>query len=424
MDFVGEDVASEVSISAGNPAPNSVATKEKTEADNNEGDRTGEDVSPSLPLCTSTPYYKQQSSSSREFPAFSPVEESQSSALAAGDATNNSEEKLLAVAVQKELLFLENKKKLEMNCKEINHLRGTVGELESEDSLEKSKAEVLKLQNQIDNFPPKSNRLVETAKEQKAVVVDSETQMDKTFRDIVQEQADMLLKEKARDLQLEREELEKRLNDKEYEWSRQLEELRSDSTVKEELYQRRVDDYEARITELMKKKKAAEEEKEVFLKNETAHTKKEVEWREEKKALQDVLDRCREELRKCADLKSSYEELQNLLKTEESKNSELAKTLDAQCVKAKKFQDEVEHLRRKVESNLPHGIAQPGTNGSLEEVIHQLQNEKIIWEQKLDNMTKQLRKTESELASSRAAVAEGQERLVCCCRYFNSILFK
>lgn len=27
MDFVGEDVASEVSISAGNPAPNSVATK-------------------------------------------------------------------------------------------------------------------------------------------------------------------------------------------------------------------------------------------------------------------------------------------------------------------------------------------------------------------------------------------------------------
>lgn len=125
-------------------------------------------MSPSLPLCTSTPYYKQQSSSSREFPAFSPVEESQSSALAAGDATNNSEgsffsfylffcrincimplycgnlifclspdhvaclEKLLAVAVQKELLFLENKKKLEMNCKEINHLRGTVGELESE----------------------------------------------------------------------------------------------------------------------------------------------------------------------------------------------------------------------------------------------------------------------------------------------------
>lgn len=56
-------------------------------------------------------------------------------------------------------------------------------------------------------------------------------------------------------MQLEREELEKRLNDKEYEWSRQLEELRSDSTVKEELYQRRVDDYEARITELMKKKK-------------------------------------------------------------------------------------------------------------------------------------------------------------------------
>lgn len=64
--------------------------------------------------------------------------------------------------------------------------------------MEKSKAEVLKLQNQIDNFPPKSNRLVETAKEQKAVVVDSETQMDKTFRDIVQEQADMLLKEKVR----------------------------------------------------------------------------------------------------------------------------------------------------------------------------------------------------------------------------------